>query len=365
MTQLAIVGPSGRAAAFSALRAGLSPRCLDLFADRDLALVAPVERLTGPFPEALLNAFASLPQGPWLYTGILENHPELLARLQQIRPLLWGNEAQRVRRVRDRHWLADCCREVGLAMPPEGNWPPGPGRWLIKPIRSGGGREIRPWSQRESERRPPGVYVQAWQAGQPVGVVFVGLPGRVQLLGATQQLVGLPWLGGGPFAYQGSVGPIDLPEALRSALSELAARLDLRGLFGIDGLLDGPRFWVLEVNPRYSASVEVLEQAGSFAALAWHRAAFDSSGEASGLPSFERIVAKAIVYAKNERSFPNAGPWDASLRLPVTALRPFADLPEAGAVIAAGAPICTVWAAGATISSVLGQIYEQVQECGL
>ncbi|MFQ3591867.1 MAG: hypothetical protein SNJ82_01605, partial [Gemmataceae bacterium] len=138
-----------------------------------------------------------------------------------------------------------------------------------------------------------------------------------------------------------------------------------RGLFGIDGLLDGPRFWVLEVNPRYSASVEVLEQAGSFAALAWHRAAVESSGEASGLPSFERIVAKAIVYAKNERSFPNAGPWDASLRLPVTALRPFADLPEAGAVIAAGAPICTVWAAGATISSVLGQIYEQVQECGL
>ena len=42
---LLILGASTRAAAFSALRAGLAPRCVDFFADRDLAAVCPVERV--------------------------------------------------------------------------------------------------------------------------------------------------------------------------------------------------------------------------------------------------------------------------------------------------------------------------------
>ena len=42
---LLILGASTRAAAFSALRAGLAPRCADFFADRDLAATCPVERV--------------------------------------------------------------------------------------------------------------------------------------------------------------------------------------------------------------------------------------------------------------------------------------------------------------------------------
>ena len=40
-----ILGTSCRAAAFSALRAGLRPRCADYFGDRDLAAVCPVVRI--------------------------------------------------------------------------------------------------------------------------------------------------------------------------------------------------------------------------------------------------------------------------------------------------------------------------------
>jgi len=40
-----IVGASTRAAAFSALRAGLKPRCLDHFVDRDFMAICTVDRV--------------------------------------------------------------------------------------------------------------------------------------------------------------------------------------------------------------------------------------------------------------------------------------------------------------------------------
>jgi hypothetical protein len=40
-------------------------------------------------------------------------------------------------------------------------------------------------------------------------------------------------------------------------------------LFGIDGILDGERFWPVEVDPRYSASVKVLEYASGLKAMLW------------------------------------------------------------------------------------------------
>src|SRR5436190_2180226 len=45
-----VVGASARAAAFAALRAGLRPWALDLFADRDLCAACPARRLEEPRP---------------------------------------------------------------------------------------------------------------------------------------------------------------------------------------------------------------------------------------------------------------------------------------------------------------------------
>src|SRR5262249_35644735 len=73
-----IVGASVRAAAFSALRAGLHPECADLFADADLQRRCPAVRVRGRYPHAFLEWIESAPSVPWLYTGGLENHPSLV-----------------------------------------------------------------------------------------------------------------------------------------------------------------------------------------------------------------------------------------------------------------------------------------------
>src|SRR5262249_666683 len=127
-----------------------------------------------------------------------------------------------------------------------------------------------------------GLYLQEFIEGESASAVFAGDGTGARLLGVTRQLVGAGWLNAGPFRYCGSVGPLPLGRGLQRSLDALgrllARRAGLRGLFGVDGVLRGSAFWPVEVNPRYPASVEVLEYATRLAALRWHRQAFVPGG---------------------------------------------------------------------------------------
>src|SRR6266571_1043132 len=97
---LLILGASVRAAAFSALRAGLRPWCVDLFADTDLQACCDARRLQGRYPNAFEETLRDAPFAPLVYTGGLENHPRLIARLTNRRPV-WGNNADGLIASRD------------------------------------------------------------------------------------------------------------------------------------------------------------------------------------------------------------------------------------------------------------------------
>src|SRR5262245_17508064 len=88
---LLIFGASARAAAFSALRAGLRPWCADLFADADLQARCPALAVPGAdYPGAFANLLDTAPDGPWMYCGALENHDDLVHAMSRRRKL-WGN----------------------------------------------------------------------------------------------------------------------------------------------------------------------------------------------------------------------------------------------------------------------------------
>ena len=109
-----IVGASTRAAAFSALRAGLMPRCVDYFADRDLMAICTVDRVESREGVAGLERLAlGLPPGPWLYTGPLENHPDRVERISRTHRLC-GNAAETLRGARDPFRLVEVLRKQGL-----------------------------------------------------------------------------------------------------------------------------------------------------------------------------------------------------------------------------------------------------------
>src|SRR5262249_54059822 len=150
--------------------------------------------------------------------------------------------------------------------------------WLKKPFRSGGGAGIH----RASEPSPgPGrkaFYHQRVAPGKSYSAVFVGLEKAGIFLRATRQLVGEPWLHAPPFPWCGNVGPACLSRNVETALEEagsaIARAFRLRGLFGVDFLLDRERVRPVDLNPRYPASVEILEHAIGISALALHAHAF-------------------------------------------------------------------------------------------
>ena len=119
---LTIFGASVRAAAQSAQRAGFRPFAADLFADTDLQACCECVRLSD-YPDELAQVLRRSPGYPWMYSGGLENHPLLVARMETLRPL-YGNGAAVLLRVRD-PWQVAGARSMERGCQPR-RWPPAP-----------------------------------------------------------------------------------------------------------------------------------------------------------------------------------------------------------------------------------------------
>jgi predicted ATP-grasp superfamily ATP-dependent carboligase len=372
---LIIAGASARAAAASALRAGFTPWCTDLFADVDLLRACPVRRIAlHDYPRGILAALRDAPPGPWMYTGALENRPDLVARVD--RPL-WGNPADVLRRVRSPFRVAEALGRRGLPCPAVCSGPPtAPARcWLIKPRRGAGGAGIR--FHDPARALPARAYLHEWIDGVSCSAVFIGDgSGQVELFGTTRQLIGETWLHAPPFHWCGNIGPLRLPAETQTTLERIGRALvedfGLRGLFGVDFVLRDGVPWPVEVNPRYPASVEVLERATEKSALlASYRACpggarpvadetinpapADLSRSAGPSPPVrpgrDVLWGKAVVFAPRSLVFPAGGPWESALAMPLHDPEVlFADIPAPGTRVEAGQPVCTVFASGTTIA---------------
>jgi predicted ATP-grasp superfamily ATP-dependent carboligase len=365
---LLIVGASARAAAFSALRAGLRPECADLFADADLAARCAVRRVD---PKQYPQGFADLPllqsSGPWLYTGGLENHPDVVEAMADRRQPLWGNPAPVLRRVRSPFEVRAVLRGAGLPCPEvwQGESPPPPdGHWLVKPLAGAGGSGVRLWGgpARSLPGRP--AYWQEFIEGEAGAAVYVGDGETATLLGVTRQLVGEAWLHANRFAYCGSVGPMSLRAVERRAFEDIGSALvrgfGMRGLFGVDCVTRDGAAYPVEVNPRYTSSVEVIEYATRTPALALHRRVFEPQ---AALPPPRRVasavVGKAILFARRPFRFPAQGPWRSAVgtvRARLGGMPAFADIPHEGEPLAEGKPVLSFFAGASTVARCLGAL---------
>ena len=141
-----IVGASGRAAAASALRTGIKPRCVDHFADCDLRALCPVDHvMLEEGPPGLECVALNLPSSAWLYTGPLENHPDRVERLSRTHRLL-GNPAEAMCAVRNPFRVSEVLGRTELKQAevrPDSVGLPRDETWLVKPFPSGRGRYIQ------------------------------------------------------------------------------------------------------------------------------------------------------------------------------------------------------------------------------
>jgi uncharacterized protein len=330
-----VVAVSARMLAQLAVADGYEVTALDRFGDVDLRKVAP--GATAPNNDALVTLADDVDADAVVYGAGLENRPDLVRRLSDGRELL-GTPAPLLGPVRDPWAIGAAARAAGARAPETrsvNDLPDGPGPWLRKPLRGGGGRGVRTWS---GGRLRASEIVQRRIDGLSCSAVAIGDGRRATTLGITEQLHRAT-----SFRWMGNVTPPRLPEGelaeldgrLRAVCTEVAARFGVRGAFGVDAIWDGRHAWVLEVNPRPPAGLELFGP-GSFAAHV--AAARDLRGMGrlpipGTPPATPCAKVKLVLFADRDVRAPDPGWWPAGL---------VRDIPHAREMIKRGAPVCTL-----------------------
>jgi predicted ATP-grasp superfamily ATP-dependent carboligase len=354
-----VAGVSTRAVAESAARASFDVTAIDAFGDADQHAAVHALALGRDFglrfsANAAARASRGVPCDAVAYLSSFENHPHAVRSLAAGREL-WGNAPAVLRRVRDPLTLARVLAARGFAVPGVRAAPPDVAtaegaRWLAKPRASGGGHRVRPW--RAASRLPRGAYLQEHIEGTPGAVVFVAASGDAVPLGVVRQLIGERAFGSAGYRYCGSIlAAADDPHLDRdgalvdracSLVRAVAHEFGLVGVNGVDFIARDGVPYPIEVNPRWTASMELVERAYGLSMFGAHAAACTRGA----LPRFDvararrgaRAVGKAVVFASHDVAVGDTRPWlvDATVR----------DVPQPGERIPRGRPVCTVFAEG-------------------
>jgi uncharacterized protein len=360
-----LAGVSTRAAAESAARAGFAVTAIDAFADADQHPAVHAQALRGRFSaDAAALLARTISCDAVAYGSSFENHPRAVDLLAAGRRL-WGNASDVIRRVRDPTLLSRALRQRGLPAPAVANNesqasnPKSQSEWLLKPRASGGGRRVRRW--RHGMRLPPACYLQELIDGTPGSVAFVAARGRVVPIGFCRQLIGEESFGASGFRYCGNIltaagdddDAVDAVCALAGAVGE---EFGLVGVNGVDIIIQTGVPYAIEANPRWCASMELIERAYGLSVFGVHAAAC-RDGE---LADFDlararratQAVGKAIVFARRDVMI-----GDLRTRLPDSAgAGDLRDIPNPGTPIRSGRPVCTVFAAGCDAAACRDQL---------
>jgi uncharacterized protein len=369
--KILIAGISVRAAVESAVRSGYPVIALDVFGDRDLRLLTESLSLhhdlhSSYSPHALEQASRALSYDAVAYTSNLENHPDTLRRIAGDRQII-GNAPDTIRAVRSWQDLFARLKQAGFVVP-ETHFGRGllqvdcRRQWLIKPRLSGGGQGVAFARPQDS----PGTWfmLQEFIPGKSCSATFVANGQDCVVLGVTGQLIGNRQFGSKGFRYCGNILPLPeilVPEAGGSILERihrlaefLTREYGLIGINGIDFILTGDQVCLIEVNPRYSASMELIEQAHRVPIFQVHAQAV-LEGKLPQLrlaPGMQNgnFFGKAILFAEEPAIVPDTGSWlERSIR----------DVPAEGERLLAGNPICTLFANQPTYEETLTDLARQ------
>ncbi|HEX6964764.1 MAG TPA: ATP-grasp domain-containing protein [Gemmatimonadaceae bacterium] len=411
MTRVLLVGVSTRAIAESAARAGFAVTAVDGFGDRDQLRVARVIALPRDMGVAYgarnaARAAGTIDCDAVAYVANFENFPRLVARVAEGRQLL-GNPPAVLARVRNPLEVARALRARGVRVPevrgseggmreagcgmreagcgpaseerasapravPASRIPhPASRTWLLKPLASGGGHGITPW--RRGTPVAAHAVLQERIDGIPGSIVFATDGVRAVPFALTRQLIGDAAFGASGFMYCGNILAAAEDSAWTNdtrvveqcgAMAQMAVEeFGLVGVNGIDFVARNGVPYLVEINPRYTAAMELAERAYELSVFGLHvSACARSTPLAFDLAQARRghgAIGKAIVYARRRVVIGDTRHWleDDDVR----------DVPHAGERIARGRPVCTIFARGpsaeachAALVRRAGRVYEEL-----
>ena len=341
-----IAALSGRGLAAAARRAGFAPLVADAFGDCDTQSSAAASRCLAdatrlgfrakPLIAALETLAAGAPRAPiGLVLGSgFEDRPKLIASLARRFSLL-GNDAETTAQAKSPAAFFRLLDTLGIAHPDTRLTPPADAAgWICKRVGGSGGTHIVAAGQAPASLHH---YYQRLMPGEPVSVLAIAAPGGIQIVGISRQWT----VGSGPrpFRYGGAAGPVRLSPPIEAsmlgAVETVCGAVGLVGLVSFDFILAGSTAYLLEANPRPSATIDVFDDAEGTLFRA-HLAA--CRGQKVNLPAHKAARAAAILYADAGPLTLGAPDWPAWS----------ADRGRPGTCIPRHRPIATVFGSGET-----------------
>ena len=369
-------GVTARAIAESAVHSGYAVIALDAFADLDLEALCECYALQRYFKlpfsaHALYRASQKLQFEAVAYTSNLENYPAIVRRFAS-QYLLLGNTPETLAGVRDWRHLCGVLAQAGFRTPDtiyhasERRQEAGH-KWLRKPLRGGGGHKI---AFCQADRLPgKGFMLQEYIPGLACSASFVSNGKEAVVIGLSEQLLGQPEFGAGGFIYCGNLVP--LPDSISAArvqsilvqarrIATLVTReFGLAGVNGFDFILADDQVCLTEVNPRYSASMELIERAYELPIFGLHVQAVTKGI----LPDFDlaeggRLTqgcyyGKTILYGEQNAQAPDTRRWLA---------QDMRDIPHPGEPLLQGKPVCTLLAEASSRDECFAHLVDKAEK---
>jgi predicted ATP-grasp superfamily ATP-dependent carboligase len=131
----------------------------------------------------------------------------------------------------------------------------------------------------------------------------------------------------------------------------VAEAFGVRGLNGIDFVARGGAPLPVEVNPRWSSSMELFDREERESLLAAHVGACRAGLVSWRSESPGSVAGKAIVFARRAVVLGETSGWLAS--------RARRDVPWPGQRVAPGEPVCTVYARASSYATCYASLVEQ------
>jgi methenyltetrahydromethanopterin cyclohydrolase len=358
-----IVASSGRMLAQAAKNAGLKPLVIDLFADLDTQSYAEdfrrikslAEQDVAPAVDDFIQRYAV---ARVIYGSGFEYHPESLRYLAS-RLTVLGNHPDVFAKLQDKQAFFSTLDDLNVPHPEVAfSTPDSANGWLLKPMQGQGGVGIKRYRARDSADNS--VYWQKFQAGTQHSVLFLADGQQVQVVGFnTQWSVSLSETQ--EFVFSGVINNADLPDEQKALvtgwLKQMVPAFGLKGLNSLDFIHADGCSYVLEINPRPSASMQLYDEG----LLIRHIQACDGNVGAQSVGRNSVAYCAAwqdyhptgyqIVYARQDLTIPDQFEWPDYC----------VDLPESGSFIRTGQPICSIIAHQKGSLSVSGQLLTKQQ----
>ena len=348
LNYLLIIANSGRLLAQAAQNAGVKPLVIDLYADCDTqGLCADwrqVPSLAQTHLQPALNYFLDLyPVQQAIYGSGFEYHQESLLYLNT-RITVLGNSPVTFKKLQNKSAFFKVLDHLNVPYPETTfKQPKHIENWLVKPIHSQGGVGIKRYQV--SDLANNAVYWQKYQPGTPHSVLFLADGKNIQIIGFNHQWT-TNFSETDEFLFSGIINHTKLSNKQKQLITQWLTKIvpifKLKGLNSLDFIQSGKQCWLLEINPRPSASMQLY----SADLLNRHIQAtqgklVDYSNKLTGYTAYQ------VIYAPETVTIPTYFDW------PITCV----DRPVSGVTCRKGQPICSMIAHHNTPE----RVFEQLQ----